>query len=267
MNSLELATKYETTKEEIDLIKEKFAKGASDIELHMFLMQCKRTGLDCASRQIYLVPRWDSKLGKNVFATQVSIDGARLIAQRSGEYEGQVGPFWCGEDGVWTDVWLKKEAPLAAKVGIFRKGFRECLYSVANFDAYCQKSKDGRPTHMWNQFSALMIAKVAEMLSLRRAFPQELSGLYSTEEMQQSEVVDVTPVKVEPKKEIPQSSVSDMIYDNKSQLANVLKMIDFKFDETGKALANEMHDFCVTNKMTIREMSEYVTNRLKEGVK
>ena len=165
-------------KNEIDmaLVARTVAKGCSSDELSLFAAICKRTGLDPFARQIYAIKRG------GVMTTQVSIDGARLVAQRSGEYAGQVGPFWCGADGVWVDVWLAKTPPLAAKVGVRRSSFVDPLFAVAIWSEYAQTQGN-----MWAKFPSVMLAKCAEMIALRRAFPAELSGLYSTEEMSQAD--------------------------------------------------------------------------------
>lgn len=176
--------------EAADLVRRHFfGEDGTEAELEFFFAQCRRTRLDPVARQIYPVFRYDGRLKRKVMNVQVSIDGFRLIAARSGEYQGQTPTMWCGEDGEWRDIWLSKTAPSAARVGVWRRGFREPLYAVAIFDEYAQKTTSGDFMGMWGQGKprANQIAKCAESLALRKAFPNDLSGLYTNDEMAQAD--------------------------------------------------------------------------------
>lgn len=162
-------------------------ENATREDLAVFFHQAVRTGLDPFARQIYMIGRWTKQGTKQTI--QTGIDGYRLIARRATdkahETLGYEDTLWCGDDGKWTDVWLSKNPPSAAKVTVLRNGER--FSAVALFSEYAGTTKDGSYTQMWATKGAIMIAKCAEALALRKAFPQDLSGIYTAEEMAQAD--------------------------------------------------------------------------------
>lgn len=171
-------------------------EGATDADLQVFFHQCRRTGLDPFSRQIYMIGRPSRRNVNGQWVTetkqtiQTGIDGYRLIgrraAQRSSETISVKPPQWAHPEGGWRDVWLPSwGTPAAARVSIFR-GDQE-FTGVALFDEYKQTKRDGNLTQMWAQRPGGQIAKCAESLAWRMAFPQDLAGIYTEEEMAQAD--------------------------------------------------------------------------------
>ena len=170
------------TPDQVQLISSTIAPGCTNDELRLFAYACQRTGLDPFSKQIYAIKRG----GK--MTIQAGIDGLRSIAERTGQLDGSE-TLWCGDDGQWQDVWLSSKPPAAAKTIIYRKGASHPFVGVARFADY----NGGQG--LWSKMPAVMIAKCSEALALRKAFPADLSGVYSTDEMQQEDVA-VEPVTV-----------------------------------------------------------------------
>lgn len=154
----------------LDLIKRTIAKGASNDELELFLYHCRKTGLDPLARQIYLVKRSGSA------TIQTGIDGYRLVADRTGKYAGN-------DDYEYDNA---EERPQWAKARIWKivEGVRCPFEATARWSQYFPGDSQG---FMWKKMPHLMLGKCAEALALRKAFPAELSGLYTKEEMEQAD--------------------------------------------------------------------------------
>lgn len=175
----EIATENQFSEETLNLIKRTVCKDATNDEFQLFVAQCKRTGLDPFSRQIYFAK---DKSGK--VQMQSTIDGFRVVANRNPNYAGQTPTLWCGKDGEWKDVWLSDDYPSAAKVGVHRHDFKEPMYATALWKEYAPYFNNNL-SFAWKQRPALMLAKCAEALALRKACPNELSGLYTNDEMKE----------------------------------------------------------------------------------
>ena len=157
--------------EKIKLIKSTVAMGATDDELQLFLYTCERTGLDPLTRQIHFVKRG----GK--MTIQTGIDGYRAIADRSETLAGIDDPVYDTE---------KQQHPNKATVTVYRiiGGERVPFSASARWKEYVP---DGKIAFMSKKMPYLMLGKCAEALALRKAFPNQLSGIYTSEEMAQAD--------------------------------------------------------------------------------
>lgn len=162
------------TEEQRTMIRNMYANGASEQEFGLLLEIAKARRLNPLLRQIHFVKRWDRSKNANVWSAQVSIDGLRAIAERTGKYDGQDEPkYELDGDG----------RPLECKVKVWRKDWKRPAVGIATWSEFVQ-TKDGQPTHFWKQMPKVMLAKCAEAQALRKAFPEDMSGLYVPEEMQ-----------------------------------------------------------------------------------
>ena len=163
---------------QLALIKNQIMPGATNDELALFSMVCKRTGLDPFARQIYAIRR-KKKVGDRYiefYSPETSSDGQRSVAARTGEYAGS-------DDPVFDD----EGTPRKATVTVWRlvNGVRCPFTASARWDQYCPKEENKQ--FMWKKMPHVMLGKCAEALALRKAFPQQMSGLYSEDEMAQME--------------------------------------------------------------------------------
>jgi len=214
--------------DKVALLRDAFYPTLSLAEIGELLHVAMATGLDPIARQIIGVRKWDRVFKVEVFTVLVKIDGFRSIAERSGKYAGQRGPWFTdgkpvlNADGVpvfdddgavrvaWKTVWDSKEPPFAARVDVHRVGFDKPISSPALWSEYADPTSP-----MWSPdgFPTVMLAKCSEALSLRRAFPNELGGLHIPEELRRGaasgDFVDVSPAPPPPTAPLPTGAVGD----------------------------------------------------------
>jgi phage recombination protein Bet len=199
--------------EKVELLKRTICKGATNDELELFIHACNRMHLDPFMKQIYAVKRWQD--GKEVMTIQTGIDGYRLIAERTNKYmPGRECTFAYKEGKVFSATGYVKKLAM--------DGQWHEIASTVYWDEYVSKKKDGTVTGMWRDKPHVMLGKCAESSVLRKAFPADLSGVYTKEEMDQADVEPedrkhiigyVTPVPEE-------TITSEEAHDIENQLAS-----------------------------------------------
>ena len=205
----------------LDLVKRTCADGATDEEFELFLHQARRTGLDPLARQIYCIVRGKGDRAKATI--MVGIDGFRLIAARTGDYAGNAEPRF---DGWVQSQWKSYDQggtfghPESATV-VIRKLVRGiiCEFSAtAYFDEYYPGDAQGS---MYRKMPRGQLAKCAEALAFRKAFPNDLSHIYVDAEMERAVAEDAPlPRVLEAEPPRPANSV---VPDNVQEKAKILK--------------------------------------------
>jgi phage recombination protein Bet len=151
------------TREQVETIKQTVAKGANDAQLALFLQVCKSRGLDPFTKQVYYTPQ----------GVIVSIDGLRAIADRTGAYA----------PGATRFEYDDQKNLVAAHVTV--KKLVAGTWHEVEASAYYEEYRGGSP--IWKKMPRVMLEKCSESRALRKAFPADLSGLYSPEEMDQAQ--------------------------------------------------------------------------------
>ena len=174
--------------EDMKLLREQYLKDYHEEDVEMFLRRCERTKIDPMTGQIFMRPDAkeetargsDGKYKKALTIT--GIQGFRGVADRSGVFDGTDPILWCGQDGQWTDIWLQSANPVAAKASAWRKDQTRPHVVVVKWKAV------NKPGWAWNSMPDHMLGKCAEAAALRKAFPNQLTGVYETDE-----IVDQSP--------------------------------------------------------------------------
>lgn len=154
--------------------------GATAEEAGPLIAIAELRGLNPLLGECHFVKQWDSLRGRDIWSIRISIDTMRARAEETGQYAGQDEPQYEYSDD-------NKDIPVLARVRVYRHDWTRPCVAVARYDEYVQTNKDGKPNKMWTKMSHNQLAKCAEALALRKAFPKQLSKLYTAEEMAQME--------------------------------------------------------------------------------
>ena len=174
----------------LETVRRTIAKDLDDDQFTVFMHVVNRTGLDPLARQIYPVVR-NVKQKKNVngqwterwvpvMTIQTGIDGFRLIADRTGRYApGRAPTFTHANNGSLhsATACVKKQT----KDGTWHEVEATAFYSEF------EQSFENKPTKFWKDMPHNQLAKCAEALALRKAFPARLSNIYTDDEMGQAD--------------------------------------------------------------------------------
>lgn len=221
--------------EEIKLIKSSKCPDSTDAEFKLFVYDCQSRGLNPLKNEIHFIKRnsYNPKTGKSEGRAthQVGIDGFRIIAQRSGEYRGQTKVEF-GE----VMNFMGQKVPEYAEVGVYRQGFEGAVYGRAYFSEYAQVFKD-KMGSMWAKMPRGQIAKCAEALALRRAFPDCLAGLYTPDEMGQAENTIDAPKKEKASVKVVEKKEPEKIPElSEKEKAEIIEDFNFAFADYAKLM-------------------------------
>lgn len=173
-------------------------------QLRSFLELCIHLKLDPRRKQIHATAHWNSNTNRLELTPIISIDGFRLIAERTGKYApGSPTVYIQGDEGnlVGATVFIKK---------MTGDGTWHETSETAFLSEYMPQNE--KKAFFWRKMPSVMIAKVAEARALRRAFPDAFSGIYGEEEMHQSKENETENSPNESTKE-PSSAVAVPIAD------------------------------------------------------
>lgn len=237
----------------IDLLKRTICKDATNSEMELFIHACKRTGLDPFMRQIYFV-----KMGGQM-TIQTGIDGYRLIAERSGKYMPGKEP---------TFTYDSSGRLFSATSYVKKLGPDNSWHEIAATSIFSEYKGKGP---LWESKPHVMLAKCSEVICLRKAFPADLSGIYTKEEMEQAELTEIknisSSVQVESVVECISSEeaqeIENMLLDEEGSYRDDL----LKFFTNASGLKDPMTNFFNLQKKFHSACLKSINKRKEERVK
>jgi phage recombination protein Bet len=178
--------------DEIEMLKQTVAKGASDEEFKLFMLICRKHRLDPFTKQVYCVI-WPTENGRSHEMVIITgINGYRMMAARDHKnFAGTSKPEF-----TWPSPAEKtpkgRRIPETATVHAYVTGEVSPKGSATVYwEEFAPADLTAKRSDFWNRMPKHMLAKCAEAHALRKAFP-DLSDIFTEEEISQS-AEQVTP--------------------------------------------------------------------------
>lgn len=203
------------TPAQLELVKRTVAADCNNDEFSLFVEVCRRVGLDPFRRQIYAVVYSKNNSEKRRMSIITGIDGFRAVAARNRDYRpDEAEPAITYSDGLkdpeTNPLGIEKAVARAFKLA--PDGQWHPVIGVAYWDEFApvdevweydpaegKRKPSGKHKlgGQWPRMGRVLIAKCAEAQALRKGWPEDLSGVYSPEEMARAEAEATASEQVE----------------------------------------------------------------------
>ncbi|TPG95433.1 phage recombination protein Bet [Haemophilus haemolyticus] len=194
MNTLPTSIQTALTERNIDTavwttLQNSVFPGAKDESILLAVDYCKARKLDILKKPCHIVPMsvTDAKTGNKNWRDIImpGIYEQRITAFRTGQMAGQDEPVF-GDTVTFKGI----EAPEWCRVTVYRFINNErCAFSHTEyFCEACATTKEGKPNSMWSKRPRGQLAKCAEAGALRKAFPDELGGVITADEVNEEPI-------------------------------------------------------------------------------
>lgn len=170
--------------------------AVTDQEVMMFIEMCKANRLNPFNKDAYLIKYGTQPASiitsKDVFFKRAienpnfnGMESGIIVLDSKGELIKREG-----------HIYTSKEEIIGAWCKVYRKDWEHPIYQEVNMKEYAGRTKTGELNPQWKMKPALMVTKVVEATALRKAFTDNLQGMYIQEENDNIEIPREQPIDI-----------------------------------------------------------------------
>lgn len=168
-----------------EIVKKYLVNGQGTVteqEIALFIGMCRANKLNPFNKDAYLI-KYSSEPATMVTSKDVFFKRANQNPNFDGMESGIVVVNTENKIEKRTGhIYLKNEQIIGAWCTVYRKDWSHPIYQEVNMSEYIGRKKSGEVNSNWSLRPATMITKVAEATALRKAFTENLQGMYLAEE-------------------------------------------------------------------------------------